>query len=290
MDIALVTCAVLPEPDPDAAPLAAALDAAGLCWALRAWDDADVDWSAAAVTVLRSAWNYPQRPDDFRAWVGAAARVTRLCNPAEVVSHSLHKSYLLALAERGVPVTPTALVPRGSAAALAAICGEYGFADVVIKPAVSAASFATRRFPLPMAAAGERHLRALAAQRDVLVQPYLPSVETYGERALIWIDGEVTHAVRKSPRFEGDAESVSQEPMAITAAERALAERAIAAFAEAFAAESGGAPLLYARVDMAPGPDGDPVVMELELIEPSLFFNQCPEALARFVAGLRERL
>jgi len=92
----------------------------------------------------------------------------------------------------------------------------------------------------------------------------------------------VTHAVRKSPRFEGEDESVS-EAMPVSAAEAALAHQALAA-----APIDGD--LLYARVDMAPGPDGAPMVMELELLEPSLFFPQCSEALERFVAGLKRRL
>jgi hypothetical protein len=86
--------------------------------------------------------------------------------------------------------------------------------------------------------------------------------------------------VRKSPRFQGDDESVS-EAMPITEAERVLATRAIAVVP---------GELLYARIDVAPGPQGAPVIMELELIEPSLFFPQCPAALTRFVAGIQRRL
>jgi hypothetical protein len=106
-------------------------------------------------------------------------------------------------------------------------------------------------------------------------------VEGHGERALVWIDGELTHAVRKSPRFEGQDETVSSEAMEISSAEAALALRTLGAV---------DGPLLYARVDVALGPDGEPVVMELELVEPSLFFPQCGHALERFVAGIRRRL
>jgi hypothetical protein len=145
---------------------------------------------------------------------------------------------------------------------------------------VSAGSRATLRGSAAQLPAGEAHLRALAATQDVLVQPYLPSVEGYGERALVWIDGEVTHAVRKSPRFAGQDESVSHA-VPVSAQERALAQRAVAAV---------DGPLLYARIDVAPGPDGAPLLMELELIEPSLFFDQSRVALERFVAGVVARL
>ena len=114
----------------------------------------------------------------------------------------------------------------------------------------------------------------------MLVQPYLPSVEDHGERALVWIDGAFTHAVRKTPRFAGGVEQVS-DALPISAAELATGTAALAGF---------GDEMLYARVDVAPGPDGVPVVMELELVEPSLFLLQSPAALERLVAGVARRL
>ena len=114
----------------------------------------------------------------------------------------------------------------------------------------------------------------------MLVQPYLTSVDGYGERALVWIDGEFTHAVRKSPRFAVDAEHVS-EALPISDAERAVGTAALAHIHDR---------LLYARVDVVPGPTAAPLVMELELVEPSLFLLQSPPALERFVAGIRRRL
>jgi hypothetical protein len=117
-------------------------------------------------------------------------------------------------------------------------------------------------------------------RRTCLVQPYLPGVKGYGERSLVFVDGELTHAVRKAPRFGGQDESVSAA-LPISASERALALRAVAAAPGA---------LLYARADVAPGPDGAPVLMELELIEPSLFFDRSRAALDRFVAAVLARL
>jgi hypothetical protein len=281
LDVALVSCVELPEPDPDAAPLARALAAAGIESEVVAWDDGEADWSRARLAVLRSAWNYPPRRGEFLAWAERASAMSELWNPLPVVRWNSYKGYLLELEAKGIPVAPTVLFPRGSAVPLREILAERAWRDVVVKPAVSAASFKTRRFGPADLEAGEAHLQALVAERDVLVQRYLPSVEDYGERALVWIDGELTHAVRKRPRFEGEDESVSTEAVAISAAEAALAQRVL---------EAVPASLLYARVDVAPGPDGGSVLMELELIEPSLFFPQDPAALDRFVAGLRRRL
>lgn len=281
MDVALATCLVLPEPDHDAAPLEAGLRAAGIELAWLAWDDPQADWSRARLTVPRSTWNYPREPERFLAWAEHVDRVSRLCNPLPLVRWNLHKRYLLELERRGIPIAETALLQTGSTETLRAVRDARGWEDVVVKPAVSAASFRTMRVGPNDLAAGEEHLRALVAERDVLVQPYVPSVEGYGERALVWIDGVVTHAVRKTPRFAGEAEAVSGEAVPVSAAEADLARRAIAALDTA---------PVYARIDVAPGPDGHPLVMELELIEPSLFFPKEPKSLARFVGALEREL
>ena len=284
MHVALASCAELPEPDLDEAPLLEALAAAGLTAEVLAWDDPAADWSRARMTVLRATWNYPLRPADFLAWLDATARVTEVWNRLPAVRWSFHKSYLLDLERHGVAVTPTELLPRGSERPLADVAAARGWRQVVVKPAISAASYRTRRVGPEEPERGERHLRALLADGDALVQAYLPSVEGHGERALVWIDGKLTHAVRKSARFDEEDEYVSAA-VPIALAEAALAEAALARVVEA----TGEMPM-YARVDVAPGPDGEPVVMELELIEPSLFFPQSPPALERFVAAIRRRL
>jgi len=281
LDIALVTCRELPEPDPDAAPLALALERAGVAAQVLAWDDPSVDWSRARLTVLRSTWNYPAQRDAFLGWAERVSAVSELWNPLPVVRWNTYKGYLPELASQGVPIAPTLLLPRGSKRTLETIREEYGWPEVVVKPAISAASANTHRIGPGNLEFGETHLRKLLAGRDVLVQRYLPSVEGHGERALIWIDGELTHAVRKSPRFEGQDESVSTAAVEISSAESELARQVI---------DRVSGELLYARVDMAPGPDGSPVLMELELVEPSLFFPQHPPALERYVRGLQRRL
>lgn len=280
MDVALATCRVLPEPDFDAEPLVEALTAAGIDTGFLAWDDPAADWSRARLTLLRSTWNYPEFPDDFMAWADRTSQVTDLWNPLSVVRWNVHKSYLLDLEAQGVPVAPTELVEQGSRRYLQEILDHRGWDQVVIKPAVSAASYRTLKIGPGETSPGERHLRELSSERDVLVQSYLPSVEGHGERALVWVEGQVTHAVRKTPRFRGEDEAVSG-PVDISGAELDLAHKAVAAIE--------GEPL-YARIDMAPGPAGDPVVMELELIEPSLFFPQGPAALTRLVEGILRRL
>jgi hypothetical protein len=273
MDVALASCLELPEPDHDEEILLQALKAMGIEVAVLPWDDPRVDWSAVRLTILRSTWNYQQHRESFLAWAAATARVSELW-----------KRYLLDLEASGISITPTEVIPQGADIALEFIRSDRGWRDVVVKPAVSASSFRTLRVRREDGRLGENHLRELAADGDVLVQSYLPSVEDYGERALVWIDGDLTHAVRKRPRFSGDHESVS-EAVEISRAEARVAERTIGCTRDLLT-ES----LLYARIDLAPGPNGDLVVMELELIEPSLYFKQSSSALERFVAAISAKL
>lgn len=282
LDVAIASCKTLPEPDMDQVPLTDALEAAGIRSGVFSWDDPTLPWPEVRLTLIRSTWNYAQNLDSFLAWAERVDQTSALSNPLPVVRWNSHKGYLIDLQAAGVPIVPTVLARCGSRATLAQDRGRVGEGDVVIKPAVSAGSYRTRRFGPDQAPEAEEHLVALLQHGDALIQRFLPAVEGYGERALVCIDGKVTHAVRKSPRFEGDDESVS-EAMPVSRAEVDLAYRALAAL-------PGHQGLLYARVDMAPGPDGAPVLMELELLEPSLFFPQCPQALERFVAGLRRRL
>lgn len=267
----------------DTPPLLSALRAAGLSADVLAWDDPRADFASARLVLLRATWNYPERPADFLAWIERTAARSRVLNPPAVVRWNVHKGYLLDLAARGVPIVPTHLVRRGEATPLAEVMGAQDWTQVVVKPAVSAGSRHTERFDRTDLHRGEAHLRALARDGDVLVQPYLTAVEDYGERSLVCIDGELTHAVRKSRRFLGDPESVS-EAVPIAPDELELARAALAAIGPA------DGPLLYARVDTIRDAGGRPRVMELELVEPSLFFPRAPAALDRYVRAVRRQI
>lgn len=277
MDIALASCLRLPEPDLDEELLLGSLRQAGLSAKTLGWDDPQANFKDAKLTLLRATWNYPEHPEAFRRWIDATSLVSSMQNPAEVVRWNLHKGYLLELERGGVPIVPTVLVRKGMDTSLHEICGRRGFDVVVVKPAVSAGSRKTIRVGVKDRERGEAHLRDLLLSEDALVQPYLASVEGYGEHSLIWIDGELTHAIRKSPRFDGQDESITG-PLKILPKERDLAARVLAQVP---------GPILYARIDLAPDDHGNPVLMELELIEPSLFFSTSPAALARMTAACK---
>jgi glutathione synthase/RimK-type ligase-like ATP-grasp enzyme len=277
--VAIVTCLQMPEEDVDEQLLMSALDDAGLDAELVAWDDPDVDWASFDLAVLRSPWNYIDDLHGFLDWTVAAGTATTLYNPVEVVHWNTHKGYLRDLARRGVPVVPTAWLGVGEQIDLVDLMADRGWHDVVAKPVVGAGSFLTDRITDPTAPPAVDFWNRLLDNGEVMVQPYMRSVEDYGERSLIWIDGQLTHAVRKSPRL-GDAEEHVSDALPISRRERALAEAVVADIPQS---------LLYARIDLIRD-DDQPLLAELELVEPSLFLLQSPEALRLLVAGIAARV
>ena len=193
-----------------------------------------------------------------------------------MVKWNLHKSYLLDLARAGVPVVPTRLLLADSAEeALSEILDQEGWADYVIKPAVSAGSWLTARFGSDDRESATRFVNENGDKRDLLVQPYIPSVEHGGERANVYLDGSWSHSVTKVPRFTGDEEQVS-EAESVLPEDVAVGELALGCSPR---------PILYGRVDTVRDVDGNSMVAELELIEPTLFLTQFPPARAVFGAA-----
>jgi glutathione synthase/RimK-type ligase-like ATP-grasp enzyme len=283
VDVGLVTFTGLPDLDPDDRPLADALSARGLSVLPAVWDDPAVDWSAFRVAVLRSTWDYFHRRDEFLAWARRVSETTRLWNPLSVVEWNTHKFYLRELSAKGAPVVPTAFLDRGRRADLAAILALRAWPTVVVKPAVSADSWGTIRATADTLAAGQAHLDALLRERDVMVQPFLSSVEESGERCLVFIDGRLSHAVRKRSLFLG-GRHVGPEgvPVPIAPDEAEVAEEVLRL--------AGLPPLLYARVDLARDMSGRPLLMELELVEPTLFLKDHPAACARLAEAIAARV
>jgi glutathione synthase/RimK-type ligase-like ATP-grasp enzyme len=279
--IALATCAALPDLDPDDRLLADALRALGVEVAAPVWDDAAVEWGAFDLVLVRSPWDYHLKRDAFLAWTRSVAAVTELRNPAHVVAWNTDKTYLRSLAERGVPTVPTEWVARGTAApALATLLAARGWerGEAVVKPTVGLGSSGLLRIPAgDPDGAGARHLAELVADGDAMVQPFLPSLQEEGELSLLFCAGELSHAVRKRPvpgefrvQPEFGATATAEQP---SAAQVDVARRALACAGET---------LDYARVDLVADGDGAPLVMELELVEPTLYLEGAPGAAERF--------
>ncbi|MEV6524379.1 hypothetical protein AB0M43_20695 [Longispora sp. NPDC051575] len=273
--ISLATCSAMPDLDEEEPLVLGPLAELGVRAVPAVWDDPAVDWSAFDLTVLRTTWDYAPRREEFLAWTRA---VPRLLNPAATVEANTDKRYLAAL---DVPVVPTVFLAPGEA--FTAPGGEY-----VLKPTVSAGSLDTGRYgPADDALAAAHVARLHAAGRTVMLQPYLTAVDDAGETALLYFNGEYSHAIRKGPMLtgpdlgtEGLFKGENITPRVPSGAERALGDALVASL---------DAPL-YARVDLIPGPDGSPLLVELELVEPSLFLGHDPGAPARFARAIAARL
>ena len=268
--VLLATCADLPRGDEDGEELVEAFAAQGVEARWAVWDDHSVDWNASAV-VLRSTWDYTLRREEFLAW---ARSVPRLLNPAPVVEWNSDKLYLRELKDAGVPTVPTAWafpneafeLPRGV---------EY-----VVKPSVGAGSRGAGRFDEGDAMVATAHVLGLhELGRTVMIQPYITDVDSVGETALIYLDGRFSHAISKAALLPaGTVHAVDQRALyveeTIHAREASEAEVATGNGIVDILTQRFG-PLLYARVDLLPGPDG-PLLVELELAEPSLFLGYGP--------------
>lgn len=281
--IALVTYDPRPEPskDDDLPVLVRALEEAGAEAEAVFWDDADVDWASYDLAVIRSTWDYSWRAAEFTAWAERCAKATRLANPAGVVRWNADKRYLGDLAAAGVPAVPTRYLAPGDPADLPA-GHEY-----VIKPTSGAGARYAARYTPDQHETAVRHLAHLHEEGlTAMVQPYVKAIDTGGERALQFFGGRLLHASRKravlAPGTAFDADKVAHpglEPWTPTPAELAVAERALAAVPDA-------PELLYARVDLVEGEDGELRVMELELVEPNLFLFLHPRSVPAVAAAI----
>jgi hypothetical protein len=275
--------------DPEITLLQAALAAQGHDATVAVWDDEAVDWHAYALTIVRSTWDYTDRHDEFVTW---ARRVPRLRNRAEVIAWNTHKTYLRDLALADCPVIPTAWDVTDTVTLLTH-AEAWGVpidgTEWVVKPAVSAGSRDTARWS-DVDAALEHSRSLVEAGRTTMLQPYVDAVDAEGETAVLFAGGDFSHAVVKGAmlsRGEGarnDRDSRERiTPTTVTDLQLEVARTALRAAGQAL---GGGLDLLYARVDLVTAPDGKPIVLELELTEPSLFLNFVDGAAERFATAI----
>ncbi|CAM01472.1 hypothetical protein A8924_2565 [Saccharopolyspora erythraea NRRL 2338] len=286
--VLLASCAELPESDGDDTPLTGALAELGVDAAWAPWDDPAAPFAEADLVVLRATWDYAPRRDEFLAWCDS---VPALANPAPVVRWNTDKSYLAELGDAGVGVVPTRLVRPGERPV-------WPEGDFVLKPAVGAGSRGAARFDADDHDAARAHLEILHADGGVAVlQPYQATVDAEGETAMVFIGGVFSHAFVKGAMLSDSAAMDSSglfvteglRPADADPALRRAAEDAMDAASALLKVDR--AELLYARVDLVRGADGRPLLLELELAEPSLGFRQTDAgARHRFASAVRSAL
>ena len=236
----------------------------------------DAEWKSYDSVMVRSTWDYQRAAESFLAVLERIAAVTTLWNPIDVIRWNIRKTYLRDLAAKGVPIVPTTF---GSGATFRDLMAKSGRA--VLKPVVSANAYDTFVLGDPKRTASLSLIESKFENREWLFQPFVSSVETEGEHSLFYFANQYSHAVLKQPAA-GDFR-VQEEHGGIITPEQPAAD--VRRVADAVIAAM-GRPLAQARVDLVRLGDGTPALMELELIEPSLYFRTDPRAPDNFADAL----
>jgi glutathione synthase/RimK-type ligase-like ATP-grasp enzyme len=283
--VALVTCREALGIDYDMPLLLEAVRATGIVVDEVCWDDESIDWSTYNHIVIRSTWDYHRRYDEFMQWVRAVGAVSTISNSVDVITWNTDKHYLAEVAEMGLPVVPTVFIEPGHDDWLDQVRELLTKGDVVVKPAISAGSNDTERHSNIDTA--QKHVSdLLSAQRSVMLQPYMADVDVESETGLVFIDSKFSHAFAKGPLL-AQAKNMSgglyaEEEIGVrqpTAEQLLIGERAVKWLTSRFGK------LLYARVDLLPTAQG-PVIIEIELAEPSLYLLLHPQAATQLAEAI----
>lgn len=290
--VALASCAQFPDQFDEGPLVLDALDVAGTDAQTAVWSDPSVDWSAFDLVVANGTWDNIHRVTEFLDWVeGLAASGVRMANAPAILRWNLDKRYLRDLEEAGVRTVPTSWVPPdGGAGGFDPSALALPKDEIVVKPSVSGGGYRTARYEAHEHDAARAHIGELVqAGRTAMVQPYQPAVDTEGEAGLVFLGGAFSHAVHKDPmirRGVGATDSLIENQVVTratpTAGQFAVARQAVAA------AERLLGPTASARVDVVRRTDGEPAVLELELLDPVLFFVTHRPGAVRFATVLRD--
>ena len=293
MRVAIATYPGKPEQFADDDVLCALLRERGVEAEQPTWDDASTDWDAYDLVVARSPWDYTWRLEEFLTWTDRVG--DRLENAPAVIRWNSDKHYLADLFAMGIDVVETTYVEPGEPA-------PEVVSEIVVKPTLSAGARDSGRFgPASSGAARDLIERITGDGRTAMVQPFLESVEQLGETAVVLIAGEVSHVLRKASILRPDevapvrtddplgvAEVMYDPELVVPGAATSEELRLASRVRDAVSGRFGAVPLVM-RVDMLGGADGGPVLLELEAIEPNLYFDQVPEAGERLAEAIVAR-
>jgi glutathione synthase/RimK-type ligase-like ATP-grasp enzyme len=282
----LVSCFLLKDEDRESIILKEALNKRRIETSIVYWEDPDIDWSEADLTISRTTSSYLFDHENFLNWAKKVEKTSTLWNPSQVMEWNHHKRYIMELQENGIPVPDTILIPQDTDKPFKTILEEIPWDKFVLKPCIGAGSGGLKRFSKDSPDL-ESHFMNLNRngfhidypglgrldfiQCDTLVQPYLSMITQNGEASLIYYGGEFSHSVikyvragdfRAHPGWGAEVLMYDALPEEIEVGHNVL--------------EAVGYPTEYARLDMIPNEDG-PIVIEVELIDPMMFFDHLPE-------------
>ena len=261
-----------------------ALEKVGLKVDRTSWDDTR-DWSSTRIILFRAIWDYFHRWDEFSKWLDSVEDTSTGINPFSLIKWNAHKFYLDFLSQAGVKIPPTIFLERSDNRSLKDSLVNVDWEEVVLKPAVSGAGRHTYRFAKKDTDQFEGIFRDLITNEDVLLQEFQPSIQDRGEAALMFIDGQYTHAVLKRAKkgdfrvqddFGGSVEDYNP-----TKEEVQLARRIISLCPE---------PAIYGRVDLFWDQEGEILLGELEVIEPEMWFRNYPKAADLLAEAVAKRV
>ncbi len=249
------------------------------------WDRPGVDWRQYALVVVRSTWDYPPHAERFLGVLRGIERLgVRLENGSDIARWNMEKTYLRDLAAKGVEIVPTFWRDRLARGELVPLFDELRSREGVIKPVVGANAQGAWRLDSGRARELAPQVEAFFAQRPLMMQPFERGIAEEGEFSMIYLNGLHSHSILKVPKpgdfrvqeeYGSEIRPVTPEPALLAAGDAAIA--AI------------GQKLLYARADFVRHED-DFRLMELELVEPSLYLRIDPKAADRFADAVASLL
>ncbi len=282
MNIALLTCERLPNLTTEDQLLIPELAKHNIQAKAIIWSDKTINWSDFDYLIFRNTWDYYEKEAEFNDWLSHIEKLgIKTLNALEIIKQNKHKFYLRDFQKLGITMLPTVFIEKTNALNLKNIIPQY-WEKAVIKPAFSAGSYLTEVFDVADIHIINQQYLAIAEEKELLLQEFMPQIQTEGETSFIFFNKQFSHSVNKKPA-QGDFRIQVQFGGQYTAFEPSSdliqqAQKIVNTFPNE---------LLYARVDGIII-NNQLQLMEIECIEPDLYFNYSEGALERFVKTILE--
>ena len=248
------------------------------------WRDSSIDWERASWVLIRTTWDYFDHFEEFSHWLGQLP--TKACmNPKALLSWNTDKHYLLDLAQKGIPIVPSTIIPRQHPNPLSQWAAHLEYEHLIVKPTIAGAARLTYQLKDEQIGAFDREFTKLNAKEDFILQPFVSSVTSFGELSLMVMGGKCTHAVQKRVKV-GDFRV--QDDFGGTVHHFTLTPELIE-FAEMVMGLIDPKPL-YGRVDILRNDADQWMVSEVELIEPELWFRTALEAVEHLAMAIHNHI
>ena len=250
-----------------------ALKQKGLKAIRKSWSDPDFDWQTTKSVIFRTTWDYFDRYEEWKEWLEETSKKTQMINPYSLIKWNMDKHYLGDLQQRGINIPETIFIETGSSTTLKQEFEKHGWTEAILKPCISGAARLTYRISQENLEEHEKQFQKLIAQEAFMLQPFQHNVLSEGEVSYMVMGGQFTHAVLKKAK-PGDFRV--QDDFGGTVHDYSASLDEIS-FAESVVAACDPQPN-YARVDVIIDNHGQLAVIEMELIEPELWFRMNPQA------------